>query len=253
MKYAAYIRYVGTDFCGYQTQPDKRTVQGELNKAALAVFGVPCAITGCSRTDSGVHAEMFCLTIEPQEGGNRIPANKLPLAFAPFLPWDISLYYAVEVEDCFHARYSVIKKEYVYRLVYSPVENPFQKNRVWTIRRHLRDGELERMQQACAHFVGEHDFVSFMSAGGQVRSTVRTVYSAEMECEGNALVFRITGNGFLYNMVRIIVGTLVDCGSGIMDPADIPLVLAGKARLRAGQTAPPDGLYLNRVWYEKPF
>ena len=246
MKYFCKIRYVGTDFFGYQVQPDKRTVQGVLNTAAEAVFGVPCLITGCSRTDSGVHADAFCLTVEPVSKGNGIPPERLPLAFQGLLPPDLSLYEASCVPDDFHARYDVKCKTYRYKIFNSRIDNPFYHHRAWQVRVPL---DFEKMREAAPLFVGKRDFSSFMTQGSSVSTTVRTVYDSHMEREGDFIVFSVTADGFLYNMVRIMTGTLVAIGKGKLPPEAITEMLLLKNRVLAGETAPPDGLYLSRVEY----
>ncbi len=245
MKYLCKLRYVGTDFCGYQVQPSCRTVQGVLNEAAEALFGVPTAITGCSRTDSGVHAEAFYLTMTPK-GGNFIPPARLPLAFQTCLPPDLALVAATEVPDSFHARHDVKSKTYVYRIHASRTRDPFLHHRSFWVKQRL---DLAAMQEAASHFVGTQDFAAFMAEGSPVDSTVRTVFSATVEREGECILFRVTGDGFLYNMVRIMAGTLIDVGAGRMCAAAIPDVIASCDRTRAGQTAPPEGLTLAAVDY----
>ncbi len=247
MKYFAKIRYLGTNFSGFQVQPDKRTVQGELSAAADAVFGVPCRVTGCSRTDGGVHANEFCLTIE-NEGGT-IPAEKLPLAIARFLPQDISLFYAKECDDAFHPRYDAVGKEYLYRILNTKVQNPFETCRAWFLPRIISDEGLARIKEASKYILGEHDFSAFMAAGSDTADAVRTVDYINIERNGDIIEFRIHANGFLYNMVRIIIGTLTEVAFGRFNPEDIRTIIKSRQRSCAGMTAPPDGLYLNRVDY----
>ncbi len=245
MKYLCKIRYTGTDFCGYQIQPACRTVQGVFEEAARAVFGAPVRTTGCSRTDSGVHAEAFYLTVTVV-GGNRIPAERLPLAFATFLPPDLALLRATVVRDEFHARHDVKEKTYVYRIHASRTNDPFLVHRAFWVKQPL---DIAAMREAARHFVGEHDFRAFMAEGSPVLSTVRRVFSAEVTGTGSEILFRVTGNGFLYNMVRIMAGTLIDVGAGRKRADEIPAILRSCDRVRAGQTAPPDGLYLSSVDY----
>lgn len=247
MKYFAKIKYVGTSFCGFQVQNNGRTVQGELTAACLSLFGKPAKVTGCSRTDSGVHANEFCLTIECE--GATIPPKKLPLAIARFLPSDLSLYYAEECSEDFHPRYSVKYKEYLYLIQNSRVSDPFLVNRAWLYTPEIDGEALSRMQAAARHFVGYHDFAAFMSEGSDIKDTHRTVKYLEVERSGEMINIRIAADGFLYNMVRIIVGTLSEVASGKISPEDIPAIIESHDRSRAGVTAPPEGLYLNRVVY----
>ena len=247
MKYFAKIKYLGTDFHGFQVQPSERTVQGELCAALAEAFGKPCKVTGCSRTDAGVHANEFCLTVECE--GGTIPAEKLPVAVARFLPNDLSLYYAEECSEDFHPRYDVREKEYLYRIVNSPIYDPFDFGRVWFLSRPISDAGLARMREAARHFVGRYDFSAFMSDGSDTEDTVRNVSSLTVDRLGNDIEIRIRADGFLYNMVRIIVGTLTEVAFGKFEPQDIPRIIDSGDRARAGMTAPPEGLYLNRVFY----
>ena len=137
MKYFAKIKYLGTNFHGFQVQPEKRTVQGEICKAMDAAFGVPCRVTGCSRTDGGVHANEFCLTVE--NDGGTVPAEKLPLAIARFLPEDICLFFAKECNDSFHPRYDAKGKEYLYRILNTQVQDPFEAGRAWFLPRNISE------------------------------------------------------------------------------------------------------------------
>ncbi len=247
MKYFAKVKYLGTNFCGFQVQPDKRTVQGELCSALSLAFGVPCKVTGCSRTDSGVHANEFCITIE-NEGGT-IPANKLPVAVAKYLPNDLSLYYAEECEDSFHPRYDVSSKEYLYRVINDRIYDPFEYGRAWFIPHNIDDVALSMMREAAKHIVGKRDFSAFMSEGSDVEDTVRTVYYLNVEKMDNLIEIKISADGFLYNMVRIIVGTLFEVAAGRIRHEQIPSIILSGKRENAGPTAPPQGLYLNKVVY----
>lgn len=252
MKYFAKIKYFGKGFSGFQVQPQKRTVQGEVCLAAKQVFSSDAAVTGCSRTDSGVHANEFCLTIESEAA--TVPADKLPLAFARFLPEDISLFYAKECDFDFHPRYDSIGKEYLYRIHNSRIQDPFLVDRAWFLPRIISDEGLKKMQTAAENFVGEHDFYTFMSAGSDnVLDTVRIVEYLKVERCGDIIEIRIRANGFLYNMVRIIVGTLCEIGHGRFLPSDVPGMIAARDRAAAGMTAPAHGLYLNRVFYPEEF
>lgn len=249
MKYLVRIAYRGEGFFGFQYQPGLRTVQGELNRISEAVFGGVCRVTGCSRTDRGVSARDFCVTVEPPEGGIRIPASRLPLAALPFLPRDLVFLSSRIVSDSFHPRYDVKKKEYRYTIRCSPVPDPFLSGQVWEYPVTLPENALLRMRAAAAHFLGKHDFASFMAQGSDVKDTVRTIYRMKVQKKGKLITISVTGDGFLYNMVRIIAGTLLDVGAGKLDPDDIPAIIAAKERKRAGETAPPEGLCLWKVSY----
>ncbi len=247
MKYFAKINYLGTRFHGFQVQPELRTVQGELCAALSAAFGVPTTVTGCSRTDAGVHANEFCITLE-NEGGS-IPADKLPIAVSRFLPDDISLFYAKECDLDFHPRYDAKSKEYLYRIRNRKIYDPFDFGRVWFLPRNIDDGGLLRMRAAAEYILGEHDFSAFMSEGSDTEDTVRNVEYLKIERSGEYIDIRICADGFLYNMVRIIVGTLVECAHGRFEPTDIAQIIASRDRKNAGMTAPAEGLYLNKVNY----
>ena len=247
MKYFAKIKYLGTAFHGFQVQPGLRTVQGELNNALNQAFGLPCKVTGCSRTDAGVHANEFCLTVECE--GGTIPADKLPIAVARFLPTDLSLYYAEECDNSFHPRYDVREKEYLYRIINRPIYDPFEFGRAWFLSRPISDEGLMRMQSAAKYFIGKHDFSGFMSEGSDVEDTVRTINALSVERNGDLIEIRISADGFLYNMVRIIVGTLTEVALGRISPDSIENIINSCDRSKAGMTAPADGLFLNKVIY----
>ena len=247
MKYFAKIKYLGTSFHGFQVQPGLRTVQGTLNAALDEAFGVPCRVTGCSRTDAGVHANEFCLTVEAD--GGSIPPNKLPVAVSRFLPVDLCIFYAKECDSTFHPRYDVKEKEYLYRIVNSRIYDPFEYGRAWFLPRPIGDEQIALMNDASRAFVGKHDFSAFMSEGSDTEDTVRTVSSLSVEKTGELIEVRIRADGFLYNMVRIIVGTLTEVAYGRFSPEDMGEIIASHDRGRAGMTAPPEGLYLNRVFY----
>ncbi len=250
VKYLMKLRYVGTDFCGSQIQPNVRTVQGVLNTAFEQLFGVKCKVTSCSRTDSGVHAHAASLTVELPDGTTPIPAEKLPLAVSPLLPSDVSVFDACLRPDEFHVRHDVKEKEYVYLVHNGMVRDPFMHHRAWFYPNPIGDAGLARMREALPYFIGEHDFAAFMAQGSPVATTVRTLMRFEVERAGETLRFTVRGDGFLYNMVRILVGTLIEVAVGRISPSDIPQIIASGERRLAGMTAPPDGLYLNQVFYD---
>lgn len=247
MKYFAKVRYLGTDFCGFQVQPGKRTVQGVLCEALAQATGSECKVTGCSRTDSGVHANEFCITVENEHA--TVPAEKLPVAVARFLPNDLSLFFAKECDESFHPRYDVVSKEYLYRIKNEPVYNPFDYGRVWFLARPISDEQIALMKEAASYIVGKKDFSAFMSPGSDIVDTVRTVHYVNIEKNGSDIKIRICADGFLYNMVRIIVGTLTEVAYGRFMPGDIEKIISSRERKNAGMTAPPEGLYLNKVTY----
>ena len=253
MKILLKLSYLGKDFCGYQVQPKKRTVQGELNRASFELFGFECDVTGCSRTDSGVHANTFCACITKKGESSldtHIDIRKIPNALNAHLPCDISVRSAELVNDDFHPRYDVKYKEYIYRICNTAVRDPFEEGRAWHIPSPIMtDGDIERMNAAAAHFCGIHDFSAFMASGSAVESTVRNIKYAKVEKLGDTVIFTVAADGFLYNMVRILTGTLISVAREKISPDDIPKIIESRDRTKAGVTAPADGLYLNRVEY----
>ena len=252
MKLLIHLSYLGTNYCGYQVQPNGDSVQERLNAATEALFGYPCDIVGCSRTDSGVHAIRFCAAVS-RRGGNElqtdIPTERIPQALSAHLPDDIRVFDAQWVENGFHARYDVSEKEYLYRIYNRRVMSPFEVGRAAHEPKEIDDEALSRMREAANCFLGTHDFAAYMAQGSKVVDTVRTVTRSEVERRGDMIFYRVAANGFLYHMVRIIVGTLLDVANGKIDPKDIPAITQSRDRSRAGPTAPAHGLYLNRVIY----
>ena len=247
MKYFAKIKYLGTDFRGFQFQPNQRTVQGELTAACRMALGAETTVTGCSRTDSGVHANEYCVVIESL--GATVPADKLAVAMKSFLPHDISLYYAEYAPDDFHPRYSVKSKEYLYRIVNSELSNPFEYNRAWFVGRQISDVQIEMMRDAANKMVGKKDFASFMAEGSKIVDTVRCIDYITVDKYDSLIEIKVSADGFLYNMVRIIVGTLIDVAFGRISVSDIESIIQAHDRNAAGQTAPAQGLYLNKIVY----
>ena len=230
-------------FHGYQTQPNQRTVQGVLQSASEALLGQKCLLSGCGRTDTGVHARQFFCTIELEQP-SCVPVDKLAQVLGSHLPGDIAIKSAKEVDGSFHVRYNVVCKEYEYVILNATAPCPFMDKRAWHIPRPL---DVPKMQQAAQSLVGKHDFTSFCASASFVEDKVRTIQHIIVECDGDLVKIRVAGDGFLYNMVRIIVGTLVNVSDGRFDVGAMGAILASMDRTRAGMTAPPDGLYLNWV------
>lgn len=252
MKLLLRISYLGTGFCGYQVQKDKRTVQGELTRAAKALFGCDCDITGCSRTDSGVHAGGFCVTVTNKGEDHldtEIDISKIPRALCAHLPEDISVLGAEWVESGFHPRYDVKYKEYIYRIYNGALRDPFEVGRALHYPREIGEDALRMMNKAASEFVGRHDFAAFMASGSTVESTVREVFYADVHREGDVIIFRVAADGFLYNMVRIMTGTLLAVAEGRIDADEIADIIDSRCRERSGMTAAAHGLYLNKVVY----
>lgn len=238
------IKYDGTDYCGWQVQPNDISVQSVVQKALIKLTGESgIKLSGCSRTDSGVHAEMFCCHFDTE---CRIPISKFPIALNTHLPPDIRAYDCRTVPDDFHARYNSVGKTYVYKIRNSAVADPFKYKYFLQVPEHI-DEKL--MNDACRAFVGTYDFKGFCSAGSSVTDTVRTVSDCRAERIGDEIYISITADGFLYNMVRIIVGTLLDVVFGRISVEELPEIIASRDRNRAGATARPHGLYLKQVHY----
>ena len=252
MKLLLKISFLGTNYNGYQVQPDKPTVQRELNEVSKRIFGFDCDVVGCSRTDSGVHANEFFVCIS-KKGENSldctIPMDKVPLAFNSVLPEDISVLEARTVDGEFHPRYDVKYKEYIYKIWNDPIKNPFCADRAYHIPQKYSDEIIKQMNEAAGYFCGKHDFCSYMAQGSKIVDTVREIKYAKVYREGDFIVFKVAADGFLYNMVRIMTGTLLLVAQGKIEPCDIEKITDSKDRKNAGSTAPACGLYLNRVEY----
>ena len=251
MRYKLTLRWRGTDYCGWQVQPGVATVCGTVQDAVEKLFGRRGELTGCSRTDSGVHANDFAAALELPLADCPIPCARIPAAFAMRLPHDVSVTAAAPVADDFHPRYTVLTKEYVYKILVSPVPDPFLYGRVWHYPKKLLPDAAARMDAAAAALVGRHDFASFMAAGSKITDTVRTVSACRVQRAGDLIIMTIAADGFLYNMVRIIAGTLLLAGAGKLDATGMQRILEAKNRAAAGATAPPEGLYLSRVTYHE--
>ncbi|MFC0559042.1 tRNA pseudouridine(38-40) synthase TruA [Halalkalibacter alkalisediminis] len=244
---ALWVMYEGTQFSGYQVQPGKRTVQREI-EAALATLhkGESIRVHSSGRTDTHVHARGQVLHFDTPL---QIPLDKWPKAMNACLPDDVRIMEATHVSDDFHSRYHAVKKEYHYRVLLSKQPDVWRRN---TTFHYPYSFDLERMKEAVPLLIGTHDFSSFCASNTAVKDKVRTLYEISVELEQDELVFRLVGNGFLYNMVRIIVGTLLDIGGGKGEPSELSTILQAQDRTLAGKTAPGNGLFLWKVTYETP-
>lgn len=252
MKLFLKICYDGSAYSGYQTQRNGLGIQQVLGEAAERLFGTRCDICGCSRTDRGVHANEFCLTVcehGQSSLSTTVPSDGILRALNTYLPPDIAVLAVDWRPEDFHARYSARGKQYVYRIYNAPIRSPFEEGRALHYPRPLDDEALERMQRAASHLLGRHDFTSFMASGSDVTSRERTVSRAEFVRNGDVISFYIAADGFLYNMVRIIVGTLLEVAEGRREPESIPALISARDRRCAGRTAPACGLYLDKVFY----
>ena len=243
------LMYDGTAYHGWQVQKRDVTVAETLEKALAQVVGHPVKCTGAGRTDAGVHAERYVSNFRTT---STIPCDRLPLAVNSRLPGDIVVTKATEVPEDFNAIGSCIKKEYTYRIYNSRIRNAFLVNRVWFYPKQL---DADVMNRAAQHFVGTHDFASVRSVGTETKTTVRTVHYFDIARDPKQpemIVCRVCADGFLYNMVRAMVGTCVYASEGKLAPDDIPALLEGRNRTDAGPTAPPQGLYMTNLWYPIP-
>ena len=241
---ALILMYNGSAYHGWQVQKTEVTVAETLEKGLSMVCGEKIKVVGCGRTDAGVHAEHYVANFHTS---SRIPVDRIPFAVNTHIPEDIVVKAAYEVAEDFNAIGSCIKKEYTYRIYNSRFKNPFYVNRAYFYPKHLDEEFLNR---AANYFVGTHDFRAVRSVGTETRSTVRTIYWCNVERNGDLLELKVCANGFLYNMVRAITGTVLYAAEGKFLPEDIPAILESGDRTAAGPTVPPGGLYLTRLWYE---
>lgn len=237
------IQYDGSAYHGWQVQSNALTVQEVFQNAVEKVFRSRLDIKGCSRTDSGVHANMYCVLLKTDMNIDCLGALR---AMNTALPQDIAVIDCHEVPSDFHPRYSCKSKEYVYKIYNGSIRNPFLQKYAFHYRYALDAELMDREAQA---FLGKHDFSGFCSARSDIEDTVRCVKNVNVKREGDMVLFTVEADGFLYNMVRIMVGTLLFVNEGKIKPGELKDVIESKDRSRAGKTAPPQGLYLNRVNY----
>ncbi|MDR3348377.1 MAG: tRNA pseudouridine(38-40) synthase TruA [Acidaminococcales bacterium] len=237
------IAYDGTGYHGFQRQKNQPTVQAVLEESLALIFGQPVTFNAAGRTDAGVHAlgqVVSCST----EG--RIPTGNILPAARSVLPAQVAVIGAAEVGEGFHARRSAKGKRYIYKIAEKGIPDPFLANYAWLLGEKL---DSEKMNRAAECLIGQHDFSSFRAAGANPASPLRTIYGAAWERREGLLVFAISGDGFLYRMVRNIVGALAEVGRGQKSVEEFAGALAARDRRQAGKTAPPQGLYLERVFY----
>ena len=241
------VAYDGTDYHGWQLQPGVPTIEGELNKALTALLGEEIQVIGASRTDSGVHALCNAAVFDTD---TKIPAQKIAYALNQRLPEDIRIQKSKETEPDFHPRHCASRKTYEYRILNR--EFPLPTKRRYAHVTYVPLDE-EKMRQAAGYLKGEHDFMSFCASAAVVETTVRTLYELEVIRDGEEIILRVCGSGFLYNMVRIIAGTLMEVGRGNIEPEKMQEILQAKDRSAAGPTAPACGLTLVRYEWQQPF
>ncbi len=238
------VAYDGTNYCGWQIQPNGVTIESVLNQHLSALLKEDIIVTGASRTDSGVHS---LGNVAIFDTNTRIPAEKISFALNQKLPEDIVVQDSREVPSDWHPRYQKGKKTYEYRILNCTFRNPTRRLDTYFYHHKL---DVQAMQKAAEYLVGEHDFKSFCAVSAQVKTTVRTIYDCKVLKEGNIITIRVTGNGFLYNMVRIIAGTLIKVGAGDITPESILDILTACDRSKAGPTAPAHGLTMIGIDYE---
>lgn len=237
------IAYKGTNYAGWQRQPNALGIETVITEAIRNLTGEQVVIYGSGRTDAGVHALGQCANFHTESS---IPDERFAIALNTKLPRDIRVLKSELVEPDFHSRYSAKGKRYLYQIDLSPVESPFYSEFSWHVNWKL---DIVQMQKAAANFVGTHDFRAFMASGSHVKDTVRTVRSIDFVEKDSRLQIYFEGNGFLYNMVRIMTGTLVDVGIGKIEPGYIRAIIDSLDRSQAGITAPAQGLFLEKVFY----
>ena len=241
------VAYDGTDYHGWQLQPGVPTIEGELNKALTALLGEEIQVIGASRTDSGVHALCNAAVFDTD---TKIPAQKIAYALNQRLPEDIRIQKSKETEPDFHPRHCASRKTYEYRILNRDFPLPTKRRYAHFTYVPLDE---EKMRQAAGYLKGEHDFMSFCASAAVVETTVRTLYELEVIRDGEEIILRVCGSGFLYNMVRIIAGTLMEVGRGNIEPEKMQEILQAKDRSAAGPTAPACGLTLVRYEWQQPF
>lgn len=238
------VAYDGTNYCGWQIQQNGVTIEEKLNEAVSALFGEPIRVTGASRTDAGVHSLGNVCIFDVE---TRMPAEKISYALNQRLPEDIVVIDSREAAADFHPRFSKSRKTYEYRILNRRFPDPTRRLDTYFFYYPL---DVEKMKQAAAMLEGEHDFKSFASIHMQSETSVRTIYSCVVEKENDIVTIRVTGNGFLYNMVRIIAGTLIKVGTGDIPPDKMKDILCACDRSAAGPTAPAHGLTMIGLEYE---
>ena len=237
------LMYNGAAYHGWQVQDNAVTVQGTLQAVIEKIFGAHTAVNGCSRTDSGVHANEYYCNFRTEKN---MSCQQVVYALNGNLPSDIAVLECEEMRSDFHSRFDCVSKQYVYRIWNSRVKNPFLTDTAYHYKYRLDEKMLD---DAAKDYVGTYDYKAFCSSGSSVKDTVRTVKSASVTRNGDLIEFHVEADGFLYNMVRIMVGTLLEINSGKLQRDSIPAILESQNRMHAGVTAPAHGLYLHKVYY----
>lgn len=243
MNYLITLKYDGSAYHGWQRQDNAVTVQQRVEEAVEGLFKEKVSVTGCSRTDTGVHANCFKCNFHT---GKQIPHSNIISGMNFFLPQDIAVVDSIEVPENFNARFDCKSKEYIYKIYNDSIRDPFYINKAYFYKYPL---DAEYLDKQAKDYIGTHDFSAFRAAGATTKTTVRTVLNAGVERQGDIVIFRVEADGFLYNMVRIMVGTLINISEGKIKSGSIPEIIESKNRLLAGKTEAPEGLYLNKVYY----
>lgn len=238
-----FMAYRGTNYHGFQRQENAITVQEIVENCLSKILNVKTTIYGCSRTDTGVHALEYCFNFRTEKPISNIGVIR---GMNTILPDDISILSCEEVFDDFHARYSCKGKEYIYKIHNSESKNPFAEDLAFHYRRPI---DVELISKASKAFIGTHDFKAFCSTGSNKEITVRTIYDFSVTQNGSEIILLVKGDGFLYNMVRIMVGTLLFINEGKIKAEALPEIILSKDRSNAGKTAQPQGLYLSKIYY----
>lgn len=237
------LEFDGTGYVGWQRQKNGIAVQQRISEAVTKLTGENTEVIGCSRTDAGVHAKQYVCNFKTQ---SEIPVEKIKLALNGILPEDIVALKSEEVQENFHARYNAISKRYVYTICNREVPLALGRQYAYFVKKKL---DLDKMELASSYFIGKHDFSAFKNSNSKVNSNVRTIFDIRILSKAPDIFISVTGDGFLYNMVRVIAGTLIEVGLEKIEPVEVSNILESRDRKRAGSTAPAAGLCLEEVYY----
>lgn len=240
------VSYDGTNYCGWQRQVNGPTIQANIEKALELTYNREITIQGASRTDAGVHAKGQRAAFALEPGDLKIPVEKIACVLNTLLPQDIRIIRSEEISAEFHPVYSAIKKTYEYKIYNAPIADPISRLYCEHIRPPM---DMDKMLKASKYFIGEHDFKAFCASGGSAKTSVRIIYSISLKKHEDIISMQVTGNGFLYNMVRIIAGTLINISLNKIETDAIPEIIKSLDRTKAGKTAPAKGLTLLEIYY----
>ena len=239
------ISYLGTNYCGFQKQKNANTIQGVIENNLEKLFNEKINIIGCSRTDAGVHAKEFYCNFYLDNF--KIPFSNIKNALNSYLPFDIRILDCFQVPNEFHSRYNALKKMYVYKIYNGEIMSPFNYFNHMHFKYYL---DFNSMEKASKYFVGTYDFKGFSTKGSSVKTTIRTIFESNLIKENNIITYKVLGDGFLYNMVRIIIGTLIMVGQNKIHYMDLPNIINSKERGKAGFVSEAKGLCLEKIYYD---